>query len=65
VGERARPNGDAMYRKRESGFRRFLRKLFTAVADARSEVGGSAAAPPPRLHVEYGPAEPRRARKRR
>ena len=44
--------------KRESGFRRFLRKLFTASAEARREVYGSAAAPAPPLHVEYGPEEP-------
>jgi hypothetical protein len=44
----------------ESKFRRFLRKLFTASAEARREVYGSAAAPAPPLHVEYGPEEPER-----
>ncbi len=44
--------------KRESGFRRFLRKLFAARADAGREVYGSVAYPPP-LHIEHGPANPR------
>lgn len=50
---------------RESGLRRFLRKLFTATAAIRRETQGSAAAPPPPLHVEHGPSTPRRNRKRR
>ena len=50
--------------KRESGFRRFLRKLLTARADAGREVYGPVAYPPP-LHVEPGPAHPRRQPKRR
>ena len=50
--------------KRESGFRRFLRKLLTARADAGREIYGSVAYPPP-LHIEHGPANPRRKPKRR
>ncbi len=50
--------------KRESGFRRFLRRLFTAGADAGREVYGSVAYPPP-PYIEHGPAHPRRKPKRR
>jgi hypothetical protein len=50
--------------KRESRFWRFLRTLFTAIAETDRELYGSAAAPPP-LHVERGPATSRRDRKRR
>jgi hypothetical protein len=54
--------GDAVSYLQESKFRRFLRKLFTASAEARREIYGSAAAPAPPLHVEYGPEEPERRR---
>jgi hypothetical protein len=59
-------NEVAMSYKRESGLRRFLRRLFQADAEARREMLSSAAGPAPPLHVEHGPAEPgRRPRKRR
>ncbi len=57
-------NGVAMSHRRESGLKRFLRRLFQADADARREMYGSAAPAPP-LHVEDGPAEPRRRHRKR
>ncbi|MDQ2813209.1 MAG: hypothetical protein M3Z75_15360 [Actinomycetota bacterium] len=43
-------------RKREGGFRRFLRRLFSV----RTGALGSVASPADPLHVESGPARPHR-----